>query len=73
MRAPEIMQTTNSWVCWTKDTAGITGCKVNPHYAETRIKGWSCMRIGDEKKYWRNKASKMKVAGVFLDFEFGGF
>lgn len=24
-------------------------------------------------KHWRNKVSKSKVAGVFLDFESGGF
>lgn len=49
------------------------GCKANPHLW-CRDKNQNVelyLRIKD--KYWRSRTSKMKVAGVFLDFEFEDF
>lgn len=48
------------------------GCKENPHpwCWDKNQKVELYLKVKD--KYWRSRTSKMKVAGVFLDFEFGG-
>lgn len=49
------------------------GCKVNPHLWcwDKNQKVELYLRVKD--KYWRSRTSKIRVAEVFLDFEFGDF